>query len=164
MNPKTNVGFENLEIEEGRRERGVGEDNGNHGSGGLHIHIHATHGHAGGSVGSLSSQLFGDFADHIRHRIISQASIMRVSIAATIATNPVNGNYQASSLRHGDVRLEKASGRTWMNPVARINDTGGERLDNEEHVLLQAKSRDCLPEDWKTKFWFPLKNGGFNCK
>lgn len=42
-------------------------------------------------------------------------------MAAIMATNPVKGNFpHGFSFRHGDVNLSKASGSTWMNPVANI--------------------------------------------
>lgn len=42
-------------------------------------------------------------------------------MAESIATNPANGKFpHGFSPRHGLVKLLKASGRTWMKPVARI--------------------------------------------
>ncbi|KAL6976043.1 hypothetical protein U1Q18_024837 [Sarracenia purpurea var. burkii] len=81
-NPKPN-GVDNLEIEEGKSEKG--EENGDHGGGGgLHVHTHATHGHAHGSAASLSSQISGDSADHIRHRVISQVLELGIVVHSVI--------------------------------------------------------------------------------
>ncbi|KAL6979054.1 hypothetical protein U1Q18_020720 [Sarracenia purpurea var. burkii] len=59
----------------------VGEENGDQGGSSLHVHTRATHGRAHGSTASLSSQLSGDSADHIRHhRVISQVSELGIVV------------------------------------------------------------------------------------
>ncbi|QCE02874.1 hypothetical protein DEO72_LG8g890 [Vigna unguiculata] len=46
---------------------------------------------------------------------------MRVPMAVHIATKPVKGKSpHGCSFKQGEVRFSKASGNTWMNPVARI--------------------------------------------
>nr|GLL49131.1 hypothetical protein ACMD2_00257 [Ipomoea trifida] len=76
-------------------------------------------------------------------------STIKVPMAATIATKPVNGKFcQDFSGRQELVRVSNASGNTWMNSVDRITPARN-ALMNKNKFLSGRKAGTTLPVNIK---------------
>lgn len=62
-------------VEEKDERKGDEESARDH-AGHVHVHTHATHGHAHGSAAAAASPEEASFSDKIRHRVISQVSVV----------------------------------------------------------------------------------------